>query len=227
MNINERLVSLPVAMNTWTWGPHYWRVFHTATEWYRTQTARRIPHFDEAILWLFYNIPTILPCEVCSAHAREFISENMLNIRASVGSSRSPAEFMNGLHNHANTTLNKPIVPYAEFTPEPDAAWADSFWTFLVTQAAALPLNFPKISTTVDLFEKILPFLVPNTGLALQILAYTRTVDVPAVVLNTVNAEDDGMAAVKFLEGIRSILLRGRFTRSSPRRSSPAGTRAM
>jgi hypothetical protein len=63
-----------ISLEPANWGPCFWHFLHTFTEKVGHIASPIICHSQATIFrWIIVNIPTVLPCQVCQAHAREYI----------------------------------------------------------------------------------------------------------------------------------------------------------
>jgi hypothetical protein len=63
-----------ISLEPENWGPCFWQFLHTFTERVGQTTSPIICHSQATIFrWIVVNIPTILPCQACQAHAKEYI----------------------------------------------------------------------------------------------------------------------------------------------------------
>jgi len=166
VKINIRLDDLPNGMEPSVWGPYYWDVIHTAVNWIR-DTKQPALNDLPAIKWFINSLPHIIPCYECASHTEDFIQPN--RHRLMVDKTREfPAVFINELHNHANTILNKSLVPYQrkKITTGDISRWKQSLYFFVATQASIIWECSERIITFLDIMEGLLPFLAPSVKIA-------------------------------------------------------------
>lgn len=185
MDYKSPIRSLPTSLPPHVWGPSFWNVFHTFSDWYITQRDV-VTDIDNAAAWIYCNLPEILPCSMCQIHAGSFVNKtpgrNSLDCL-------SFHDLLVDLHNSVNERLDKPQYSRIPSNPRCDEKWRCDFWLFTVTQVAS-PL---KCVVQDHLFAGALPFLVPDHDLATRISNY--------LAMNS-HAERD----ITFLEGIRRLL---------------------
>lgn len=59
------------------WGPCFWHFLHTFAERVGSITSEVVIRSQASIFrWIIEHIPTILPCQTCQNHAREYILEH-------------------------------------------------------------------------------------------------------------------------------------------------------
>ena len=87
------------------WGPSAWKFLHTITFNYPDNpTLSQKRNVEELFLSLMY----LLPCDECSEHYKQEISENFPDSR----SKHALSSWLVNLHNKVNVRLNKPVMTY-------------------------------------------------------------------------------------------------------------------
>lgn len=211
MNVFESLRRLPRPSPPTIWGPHYWRILHACVDRYKHTGHYGSRKYSAAVVWLFRNIQSILPCEECSSHTFEFLRPFLTDISRAVTEDREyPSRLMWALHNYANNNLGKPIYSYENLEgPTTVLEWVESMWVVALTQSTLLKgKGLAHAATFVELFDGLMPFLAPNESLefALGQFAFAHRDKIHDLVSNFALGKDhDGLMV--YLENLRQCLV--------------------
>jgi Erv1 / Alr family len=207
LSIHNPLNEVPTTLPSEVWGPCYWRVFHTAADWY-AQQSKKLRNFNGAMVWLFNHITRLLPCEMCAMHAHSHLSMVIDEITRRIDDPIAPALYMNDLHNHANEVTGKPNYPLI-INPKPGITdqWLDAFWMFIATQIMTLYDNYEKIQVTVDLLDGVMPFLVPDHRAALMLSQFSARHSHSIYRTMHMVADRNMAVGLRYLDELRNVLL--------------------
>lgn len=99
------------------WGPHYWYMFHNMAYNYverpSEETKRNLKNFIQ-------SIPFILPCPLCSDHAKIFLERNNHLLDHSVSSRNNLMMFFFFFHNYVNQNTQKKSLSLVDFKKKYD-----------------------------------------------------------------------------------------------------------
>lgn len=94
------------------WGPYYWYVFHNlASNYVENPSIETKFHLKNFIL----SIPFILPCSICSNHAKLFLEKNNSLLDHSVSSKNNLMLFFYFFHNYVNKNTQKMNLSLEDF----------------------------------------------------------------------------------------------------------------
>ena len=100
-------------LDTAEWGPVFWKVLHSLAEHIGKMNNPRMDT-DQAIEFqlIITSLPTVLPCELCQAHSRDYIMNNRPNWPGLYGDAlrNSVRTWLFTFHNHVRTSIELPIV---------------------------------------------------------------------------------------------------------------------
>jgi hypothetical protein len=99
---NVRAVTNPARF-----GPSFWFTLHNSSLNYPLRPSRIAQKTMKAFI---EALPMLLPCQNCSAHAMEFLSQSSLD--QAVRNRQSLFYFFWRFHNHVNERLGKPHLPF-------------------------------------------------------------------------------------------------------------------
>jgi len=89
-------------MNPDVWGPPCWIFLHTVSLNYPIKPT----NLDKQQHYIFFNsLKTILPCQICRDHYKEFIENHP--IKPYLDTQDTLVNWVNDLHNHVNETNGK------------------------------------------------------------------------------------------------------------------------
>jgi hypothetical protein len=106
-------VPVPQYPETAHWGPILWQILHGLAE----RAERSFDMSDEVREWQRFIRATgdMLPCDICRAHYKEYISKHPLTQLTIQGKGQIKPWVKNwfwDLHNEINTGTGRPVFPY-------------------------------------------------------------------------------------------------------------------